>query len=107
MTLVDMVCSIFPTYLYCFIGSFTTDNFSKYGDGFYESNWIDLPVHLKKYIAIAICDAQRPLYFEGLGLFALNLKTFAKVIIDYAELFFKSFGKLLVALLLINSNTMF
>lgn len=57
----------------------TTNEFLRYGDIAYQSEWIKMPNKLQKFIPLIIADAQRPLIFEGLNIIVLNLMTFTKV----------------------------
>lgn len=65
--------------LYCYVGTFTTTQFSNYGDAAYESAWYKYPLNLRKAVQMIIADAQRPLIFYGFGVIDLNLITFTKV----------------------------
>lgn len=66
-------------YLYCYVGSLTTDQFLRYGDVAYEFQWYKLPVDLQKYFPLMIANAQRPQIFTGFSIIELNLVTFTKV----------------------------
>lgn len=81
--IVLLICASTSTgcvFLFCTIGSFTTDNFSRIADASYESLWYHFPTDLRKYLLLIVADAQRPRMFEGLGVIDLNLMTFTKVI---------------------------
>lgn len=67
------------TFLYCLIGSWTTEQFLLYGDRSYESEWYKLPIDQQKLMQIIIIDAQRPHVFSGFGIIDLNLMTYIKV----------------------------
>lgn len=73
--------SIGTVFLYCFIASLTTEQFSCYGDIAYESEWYKFPIKLQKCIHIIIADAQRPHVFYGFKILDLNLWAFTKVCI--------------------------
>lgn len=66
-------------FLYCYVGSTTTDNFLQYADTTYESLWYKFPVDLQKYLRLIIADAQHRRVFKGLGIIDLNLIVFAGV----------------------------
>lgn len=66
-------------FIYCYMGTFTTDQFQLYADISYKSMWYKFPVRLQKYYVFILADSQRPRYFNGLGFIDLNLVTFAKV----------------------------
>lgn len=77
-----LICASTSTgcvFLFCSIGSFTTDNFLRFADISYESLWYNFPVDLQKYLLLIIADAQRPRIFQGLGIINLNLATFTQV----------------------------
>lgn len=69
--------------LYCYVGSLTTSQFLRFGDISYESDWIKMPIAMRRFILLLIADAQRPIIFKGLSLIDLNLMTFTTVIIPY------------------------
>lgn len=66
-------------YLFCVIGSYTTNNFAGFADASYESLWHKFPVDLQKYLQMIIADGQRPMVFQGLGIVDLNLMAFTQV----------------------------
>lgn len=66
-------------FLYCYVGSLTTDQFLRFGNIAYESEWFKMTVEQQKLIQLIIADAQRPLVFHGLQLINLNLEAFGKV----------------------------
>lgn len=65
--------------LYCYIGSLTTESFLRYGDAAYEFDWTKMPIELRTFIQLVICDAQRSLVYIGFNLVDLNLFTFVNV----------------------------
>lgn len=67
------------TFLYCLIGSWTTEQFLLFGDRSYESEWYKMPIDLQKIVQLMIIDAQQPLVFNGFGIIDLSLMTFIKV----------------------------
>lgn len=66
-------------FVYCYSGSLTTNQFLRFGDISYESEWNQMPIKLRKFIQLIIADAQRPLVYDGLNLIDLNLAAFTKV----------------------------
>lgn len=64
----------------CYVGSYTTENFLRFGDASYESMWYKLPTDLQKYVILIIAEAQRPRVFNGFGVIDLNLMAATKVI---------------------------
>lgn len=67
-------------FIYCFMGTFTTDQFLLYADISYESSWYKFPVKLQRYYVLILADSQRPRSFDGWGLIELTLVTFTKVL---------------------------
>lgn len=66
-------------FLYCFVGTLTTDIFARYADFSYESVWYKIPVELQKYLLLVVVDAQNPHAFDGFGFIQLDLVFFMKV----------------------------
>lgn len=84
--------------LYCWMGSFTTNQFFRFTDASYESMWYKFPVDLRKYLRLIIINAQRPRVYHGFRFIDLSLVTFVTVwklmrshFIDEILLFFHSF----------------
>lgn len=75
-------------FLYCYTGSLTTDQFLRYGDIAYESDWFLMPIEMQTYLILIIADAQRPLEFHGMRIINLNLATFASVMLAFDLDFF-------------------
>ena len=71
--------AIFNLFLYCYFGKMATESYEKIPNCFYECNWFDLPPKLQKYFVIMIGNAQRPMYYNGFGIFKMNLETFNKI----------------------------
>lgn len=69
-------------YLYCYFGKITTDNYSNFANEMYKSNWIDLPIELRKSFALMISYAQIPVVYHGYNVVNLDLVLFAKVCIN-------------------------
>lgn len=78
MIVIGVLMSISTVYLYCFIGSLTTDHFFRYGDISYESQWYK-PIDLQKSVQLIIADAQRPIIFHGFHIIELNIPGFTMV----------------------------
>lgn len=80
MVLVFSIVSAGGTlFLYCHFGKLTTDNYLSFADRVYESNWIVLPVDIRKYHIYLMMNAQQPLYYHGSNIAYLNLGTYTKV----------------------------
>lgn len=56
-----------------------TKSFQDMADSVFESNWLELPVDLKKFLIVMIATAQRPISYHGFELVYLNLDTFTHV----------------------------
>lgn len=85
-----LLSSDFAVFLYCYIGSLTTDQFLRYGDISYESGWYRLPIDLQTFIELIIADGQRSLSFHGFNIINLNLNAFTKVmrtVVSYYMMF--------------------
>lgn len=75
----SIIMSTGNIFLYCFVGSFTTENFWRYADASYETLWYKFPVNLQKYLRMIIANAHRPRIFNGLGIINLSLMSFMMV----------------------------
>lgn len=85
-----LMSSTIAVFLYCYVGSLTTDQFLRYGDISYESQWYKLPIDLQKFFQLIIVDAQRSLSYHGFGIIDLNLNAFTKImrtVISYYMMF--------------------
>lgn len=71
-------------YFYCFGGAVVTDNYGRFADVLFESNWYKMPNHLQKYFILMIADTQRPIYLDGYGLIRLSMEAFAKVNMEFS-----------------------
>lgn len=79
MIILGLPMSTGTVFLYCYVGSLTTEQFSRYATIPYESDWLMMPLQLQKFLLIIVAEARRPVEFSGLGLFSLNLMAFGKV----------------------------
>lgn len=70
-------------FLLCYFGKGATESFEKMPDCLYESNWHKIPIDQQKNVLLMLINAQRPLYYDGLNIAALNLETFCNVIIQF------------------------
>lgn len=66
-------------FLYCWVGSFTTHNFSRFANASYDSLWYKLPIKLQKNLLPIIAAAQRPHIFHGFDLIDVNLEGLIQV----------------------------
>lgn len=72
------LASVGNIFLFCFIGSFATEQFACYAHTTYKSQWYKFPIRLQAYVRLIIANAQRPRSFNGLGIFDLNLTLFTQ-----------------------------
>lgn len=66
-------------YAYCYVGKNSTDAFAAFADCLYESNWMTLPLELRRAYPLMIAHAQRPLCYHGFNVVILNLELFTQV----------------------------
>lgn len=66
-------------YAYCYVGKKSTDFFLAFADCLYESNWMALPLELRRSFPLMISHAHRPLHYHGFHVAILNLELFSKV----------------------------
>lgn len=66
-------------FLHCFLGKMVTDRYDELSNDLYQSKWYNLPVELQKYFILMLANTQKPLFFDGLGIYVLDLETFASV----------------------------
>lgn len=71
--------SAFNIFLYCYFGKLATDYYAKYADCLFESNWLALPMDIRKTYVMMIMYARKPLVYHGGNIIVLNLETFLKV----------------------------
>lgn len=64
---------------FCYYGVLASESFEQMADSLFESNWLELPVELQKYFVIMIANMQNPLFYNGFGVFDVNLTSFISV----------------------------
>lgn len=79
ITILTIIVSISPLFLYCYYGKMATDSFKEMADCLYQSNWRSLPIELQKYTIFMMANAQRPLFYHGFGIVTLDLQAFTQV----------------------------
>lgn len=79
MVLMALLVSGANLYFYCHFGNRTTSDYSQMTHILFESNWIEQPVELQRFIKMMIANAQRPLFYHGSRIVNLNLETYLKV----------------------------
>lgn len=65
--------------LNCHFGKMTTDSYLAFNDHIYNSDWLTMPIEMKKNYVLIMKIAQKPLYFHGSNMVYLNLETFTSV----------------------------
>lgn len=83
LMLLAILVSALSMFLYSFFGQLTKETYMDIVDVYYESNWLNLPLDLKKSFVVMIANAQRPICYDGFGVAFLNLDTFLKVILRH------------------------
>lgn len=74
------ISNIGIAYLQCLLGKMITERFARMPNHLFEhTNWYRLPNKLQKYFLLMIANTQKPLFFDGLGMFIVNLETFTTV----------------------------
>lgn len=69
-------------FLYWYFGKRSTEYFEEMANCLYESNWPKLSIKLQKYLILMIANMQKPIYYHGLSIANLDLKTFNQVRIN-------------------------
>lgn len=82
-----VICSSIWPFLFCYFATFATYRVAAIAQAAYDSNWLDLPPRLQKYIILIITRSQETIHFTGFGLFSCTLEVLGKVRI----LFFSSY----------------
>lgn len=77
--LISVVLSILILFVYFLFARIATERFAQMADCMYESDWLSLPVQFQKDFIVIIANAQRPLYYQALGIVILNMETFTSV----------------------------
>lgn len=91
LTMFSVLNSGLNLFLYCYFGQRSTDHYAAFADCAYESDWMSLPINLKKPIIMMIVYARKPLCYHGYGIVTLDSMTFLKVFLVF-EIHF-SFSK--------------
>lgn len=75
-----LTCALIWLTSFCYFANTVTDRIASIGDIAYDSNWIDYPLNLQKFITVIVTRSQRPVYFSGLNLVPCTMETYGKVI---------------------------
>lgn len=68
--------SMFWTFLHCLLGKLVTDRFDQLSN---HSKWHNAPIKLQKDFILLLANTQKPPIFHGLGIYFVDLETFASV----------------------------
>lgn len=79
MVLVIAMTNAFWLYYHCLLGKLVSDRFNQLPDHLFHSKWYELSNGLRKFYILMIQNAQQPLFFDGLGIYTLNLESFSIV----------------------------
>lgn len=67
-------------FLNCYFGEKAANSYLDMAQHFYMmSAWYKLPIDLQRYYVLMMANAQRPTYYDGLGIAYLNIPTFGRV----------------------------
>ena len=80
MLVTSATVGIANLFVFCYFGKLTTESFVNMADCVYHLKWQKFDIKLKKSLIPIIQSAQQPLYYEGYGIFTLNLQMFTQVI---------------------------
>lgn len=79
MVLIIAMTNVFWLYFHCLLGKVLTDWFNQLPNHLFYSKWYKSTNELQKFFILMIQNAQQPLFFEGLGIYTLNLQSFSHV----------------------------
>lgn len=82
ITFMASMTNILWIYFHCLLGKLVTDRFEQLPNHLFHSKWYELPNKLQKYFILLLANTQEPLFFDGLGIYALNLETFTSVSLE-------------------------
>lgn len=85
VVLATVIVGIMILFFFCFFGKLATESFEKMTICLFECNWLEFPIDVQKCILLMIQNAQRPMYYHGLGIAVLNLEIFSKVIAYFRQ----------------------
>lgn len=72
--------TIFWLYLFCYVGNYFTEEFSRLGDAIYQLDWYMLPINLQKDLPIALALVQKDIFLQAYGGIGFTVVNFHKVI---------------------------
>lgn len=79
VSLESVTNSILYVGVYCYYGDQTNECFEKNSNLLYNTDWVTMPHHLKKYLIIMMSYEQQTIFYYVFGGHPLNLQTCARV----------------------------
>lgn len=79
MSFAALLCSLIPTFLYCYFADGVTVNLFEIGDIFYKSMWYKLPNQKQRLLILPIQRSQRIFRLHGYKIVDCTLESFAAV----------------------------
>lgn len=76
----ELICSVVPTYIYCYLSNVVRESMLEVGDSFYQYAWYDLTLKQQKMVWMVIRRTHSEFSFNGLGLVYCSLDAFLSVI---------------------------
>lgn len=98
--LLALTVSCSNLFVYCYFGKIGSESYERMPQYLFESDWMEHPVKMQKYVLLMIGNAQIPLYYNGFGISNLNLETFTTV--NEMKFGYKSTGDIIKSLVLIS-----
>lgn len=83
-----MVSTAGNLFMFCLFGKLATDSYAKMSQCLYESNWLALPLDLRKFFILMIQNSQRSIFYHGFGFIILDLETFSRASVFLVNFFF-------------------
>lgn len=80
MIVLDVIVCSSQMFLFCFFGKIATDSYQKLSVSLYQSDWINSPIELQKYMILIMQNSQQPHIYHGFRIVYLDLETYVKVI---------------------------
>lgn len=88
----ELLCTVVPTYIYCYLSEQLTFDLLDIGVTFFGSIWYELPVKCQQLVTLPIIRSQRPIYLSGLGIIDCSLSVYLSVSVINEFLSFLTFS---------------
>lgn len=72
-------------FIYYYAAHNSTDCYIKLADILFESNWIELPNDLQKFVLLIILEAKNPIFYSAYSFADSNLETYVKVFLSMTK----------------------